>query len=695
MSSHFPDCSFAADRNIQLSLASTLTPFNVTAQSAAALSTERAAGPDVSVIIIGVFVAVLVTLATVTIISSAFRMRRFGQLIREFVTSLSELGVLESESKRRGRLASSLESWRMKCQKFQPAAKLLASDLEHALVVVKDDDGHERVFLRDTASTPWDERATVARFVNVGLVSAAPGLLTAIGLVGTFSAIAYGMSELRPAEGGMIEGVGPLITGLRYKFFSSIIAISLAVAVQLYELIILAPGTSSRFRKLRDAVEDAFPRISPAQQSAHMLETLRTQERALSNISSDMVTAFSSLFTSSLLPDLGNVLARSVQAEVGPSLGRLDDSLKALNEGIQRLESGKQESIGAELRALTSSLERALTDSLTQMGKEFRAALSGSAGSEFDNASEALRTSADVLTGMNASFANMQATLNRLLQESERRAETAFSEGEGRTRALNDLVERLVTQLNESASTSASEVQRLLVDAVAGMGARLTQVTNELEDRVLAASQQSISNNERFVTEVTGAVGRTSAETERLLASLAERSGDFIAAADQLRELRDGVASILAQTGDKVREINEAAGAFRAVATQASSMTLSLRETQDQQRQTTETASKTVVRVSDIVDRQSELVDASGKTFTQAKEVFAELDVRLASALKVLVEQMQDYNMQVEKNFEAIISRVNQKLPELFDRLEGSLQQVAEVVEDLTETVEKQRNSKV
>lgn len=611
--------------------------------------------------------------------------------ISEIVQTFGKLEPLTEDGRLRGLTLEQVTEWRNTSAPLHAKTRGLTADLDRALVMVKDDHGKPRFFLRDADGSPWEERSAITRFVNLRLIDATPTLLTALGLIGTFTAIAWGLSELKAGPNGQILRVEGLLEGLSGKFITSIVALALAAVVQALDLILLRPHLSQQFARLKGAVEDAFPRISPAQQTAYLLESARRQENALANISSDMVDRFSGLFTGSLLPDLGAVLARSMQAEMGPSMEKVAESLRAVDEGIRRLENGKQESIGSELRALTASLERSLTESLAAMGADFRNALSGSAGREFDNASEALRSSADVLKGMNESFEAMQAMMARMLSEAERRAAASFEEGEGRTRALNELVERLVSQLNEAAHTSAAEVQRLLVEAVGGMSARLGQVSAELEERSRQTADESLRANRQLVDEVTGAAGRTSAETERLLAALGERSGDFIAAADQLRELREGVSQVLAQTTARVREMHEAATAFRTVAVEAANLTRSLRETQDQQRQTTETASGTVTRVGGIVERQAEIVDASSKSFKLAQDVFGDLDERLATALRVLLEQMQNYNVQVEKNFEIILGRVNRKLPELFERLEASLTQVADLVGDLTDAVDRLR----
>lgn len=232
-----------------------------------------------------------------------------------------------------------------------------------------------------------------------------------------------------------------------------------------------------------------------------------------------------------------------------------------------------------------------------------------------------------------------------------------------------------------------------MVQAVAGMGEKLAVVTTDLEQRVRAVNEQNLATNQQLLEQVTGTASRTSAETERLLANLGERSQDFVSAADQLRELRHGVERVLAETGTRVRDLQDAGTAFRSVATEAATMARTLRESMDQQRVVLEGSAGMVRSASEVVREQVVVADRSRQTFEAAQEVLGSLDTQLAGALQSMVDRMQDYNRQVEKNFEIILTRVNERMPELFERLEASLQQVGETVEELNDTVKLARSN--
>lgn len=620
--------------------------------------------------------------------SALWSRRALRRSTDQVLATFRALGTSNDEVRRDGRSLTAVDTWRAAASKLNGTARQWTDLVDRRLVMLTDMAGERRFKLRDAEGELLSEEAFSGTSVNLRLVDAAPSLLTALGLLGTFIALAVALGELQPdPKTEMVLGVANLVHGLSGKFISSIAGLGLALVFQWLDAILLRPMFRKQHLRFLAAVDQAFPTLSPAQQLSTLLDVGRKQERSLANISSDIVDKFADAFDSGLLPKLSAALASSVHSELGPSLGRVADGLATLDEGIRRLESGKTESLGEELRRLTASLELSLRTTLEQMGGQFRDALSGSAGKEFDNAAKALEASASVLQGMNASFEAMQVSMERLLKDAETRSAKAFDEGEGRTRALNDLVERLVGQLNETASQSAGEVQRLLVQAVSGLGARFDQISEELERRVREAAAVNTETATAIVKTTTEAAGRTSAETERVLARLAERVDDFDRAAGQLRELREGVQNVLAETGQKVKDLQDASSAFRVVATEAATLTRSLRESQEQHRKSAETAAGMVTKVDSVVAEQARILGETRLTFEQARTVLDGLDERLAASLSVVTRQMQQYNEQVERNFESIMKKVNAKMPELFERLEGSLQQVAETVDELQETV--------
>jgi ABC-type transporter Mla subunit MlaD len=148
---------------------------------------------------------------------------------------------------------------------------------------------------------------------------------------------------------------------------------------------------------------------------------------------------------------------------------------------------------------------------------------------------------------------------------------------------------------------------------------------------------------------------------------------------------------VLQESGARVRDLQEAAVAFRSVATEASTLTRELRGTSELQRKAIEGTTTMVASVSDVVREQAMVADKTRDSFAVAGKMLGSLDTDLARALQAVVEGMQQYNVQVERNFESIIGKVNREMPALFERLEQSLAQVSSAVEDLNDMLARQQ----
>ena len=148
---------------------------------------------------------------------------------------------------------------------------------------------------------------------------------------------------------------------------------------------------------------------------------------------------------------------------------------------------------------------------------------------------------------------------------------------------------------------------------------------------------------------------------------------------------------MLAETGQRVRELQSAGDAFRSVATEVGSAAQTLRDAQGTQLKTAEVTSGALVRSSEVVQAQAALVSRSSETFDAAARVLGGVDEQLGKALQTILTRMQEYNEVVENNFSRILTTVNAQMPELFERLGGLMQQVADAVNELNDALRQRR----
>ena len=225
-------------------------------------------------------------------------------------------------------------------------------------------------FLTGTGSELLSEDRVIAPYYGGRLQAAVPGLLTSVGLLGTFVAILTGLSGLESdPKTETVRGVAGLVASLSGKFATSVAALTLSVLYILFEHWTLNDLRTYR-RRLVAALEATFPTLS----LAHVLMDMRSegikQAEALGNISSDMASAFADRFEQDLGPSMARQLSSSVGETLGPALGTLGATLERVGVAVEGLAREKQASVVGEIQQLVTSLEGTLRTSLEAMGQD-------------------------------------------------------------------------------------------------------------------------------------------------------------------------------------------------------------------------------------------------------------------------------------------------------------------------------------
>ena len=113
------------------------------------------------------------------------------------------------------------------------------------------------------------------------LLAAVPGLLTAIGVVGTFTGLFLGLSGLNPEEVSSIVG---LIQGASIAFKTSVWGVSLSFIFNLIEKCV-EQYVRYNITTLQDNIDTLFPRLSPEQTLVHVYEETRQTAITLDGLS--------------------------------------------------------------------------------------------------------------------------------------------------------------------------------------------------------------------------------------------------------------------------------------------------------------------------------------------------------------------------------------------------------------------------
>ena len=367
-------------------------------------------------------------------------------------------------------------------------AKRWWDSVEGALLPYIAHDGNERWYISDSARELFNQEELFEDY-SEGSHQAVPGLLTALGLLGTFSALLLGLSHLQYTEKAVL-GLADLINALSGKFFTSVLALGFSVLFVLAERFLLATSFERLYSKLCARFDKVFPRL----RQERVLVDIRTeavkQAVSLSNISSDLTGQLVGAFQTQIVPSLAGDLAEQLTLQLVPAIQKMESAL-------ERLESQKQDSVVGEIKNLVTTLEAAITSALSDMGTRFHEQLTGSAQSEFKVAQDTLASTSQMLLEMNGQFELTRSALSSLVEAANTSSDNQARASQDQAEALRQLMHGLIEELGRNASSNLQNIAGALTAVVSDLTRKVEEVSETMVRSVgdIAAGSQSATDS--------------------------------------------------------------------------------------------------------------------------------------------------------------------------------------------------------
>lgn len=317
-------------------------------------------------------------------------------------------------------------------------------EFDETLVMVNKNDTQE---LRNTLDFGhFFNTHTVARGATENrLVAAVPGFLTAIGVIGTFVGLQFGLSglDLSGDVTVMKEGIASVVNGAKVAFQTSIYGIGLSVAFNFYEKF-LEQNLYKRLSLIETKVDWIFPRIRPEEQLYEIAEHTQQSRESLQGLAEKIGTELQkSMATAS--DEIRKGLEDSLNSIMAPAINRLVDQT---SEGNQQALDG---------------LLNSFMDKFGEKGNMQKEAI--------ENASYQMNDSISSMNGMLSGFVEQ---MQQNHQHSQQR-ETAFRDG--LENKLTGLLESMDSVADKNVTASNSFITKLSEQMAQRESANIEQTT--------------------------------------------------------------------------------------------------------------------------------------------------------------------------------------------------------------------------
>jgi predicted nucleic acid-binding Zn-ribbon protein len=543
--------------------------------------------------------------------------------LREFWLSNSRVSELQNllSNADRETLAERRRELRHAAESETKSGKLWR-EFDESLVLVE---SQSRLFNTIDAAHFFNTHSLARGLTENRLLAAMPGILTAIGVVGTFAGLQMGLASLSTSVTGGAEGaldnevlalkngIFAMIAGASIAFMTSLWGVLLSVVFNFIEKS-LERITRRKISQLQNTVDFLYPRITAEQSLVNIEQSTLQSKDTLSGLDEKighrlqeaMTTAAESM-KAGISDSLHEVLAPAVQQLVNNAHQGSERALDGLmTEFLSKIgTAGKEQqdallSTASAVQTASGEINQGVEGLIEKLDaflvRQEAVALSFESVSESNQAASAeLRASS---VGLKEGAQALATQTQNLMESGQRLGEvvtsaaTNIADSTQALSSINEAHQGAISRLREifggiselddrlkNVSTQAGSDMRAVQENTAAVLELLQEQMNVFEGRMLQFSDQQERALQRTTETVASASSGVTGQVDALLEKVSTTLQSNIESADTFRSIADANASAASQLSAVASALSQSANNLAGHNESMASATAQLKET--------------------------------------------------------------------------------------------------------------------
>lgn len=345
-----------------------------------------------------------------------------------------------------------------------------------------------------------------------------PGILTGLGIIGTFAGLLDGLDSFKVAiatnTSDAVAGLGPLLGAVTHAFSVSAVAIFCAMLVVFVSRLSVAK-LNSRVEHLCDLIDSLYKSGAGEEYLQRLVDSSEKSEVHTAQLKDALVEDLTRLMT--------NLTERQIQAQIsagqhiGETVGR--SIAESIAEPMQRVREVMENNAAGNTAQVNTMLETMLTG--------FMAKLEDTFGGQINGINEQMQRSM-------AAMGSVQTSLQELVQDIQRANENAATQMSDKLAAAMQTASDNQQQLTQQMTQFVTDFRSLVADeqrkSKDAMDETISSLLSEFSKSIasMEASRKSASEEDatrtKVLTDQTGQiVSGLSANVEELLRAVSDQ----------------------------------------------------------------------------------------------------------------------------------------------------------------------------
>lgn len=405
------------------------------------------------------------------------------------------------------------------------------------------------------------------------LLSAVPGFLTAIGVIGTFAGLQMGLSELNVTSDDFAElksGIEVLIGGASIAFMTSVWGVFTSVTFNFFEKM-LERGARSSISEFQKEVDYLYPRVTAEQSLTHIEDFSRQSMEKLAELDEKIGHKMQEAMQQASVV-IRDGMEQSLNTILGPAIERLVDnahsgSEKALESMMERFLEGigsagdnqrvALENAANKMTEFTGGISSAINEQkeqndslfegLNNLLREMSTLTEGhkKVTESMENASSDMKSSSNQLGVLSANVESAAEALSEKLAEAAEKNISVATQNRESSEIIQGMVDK-INDINQLLNSTATTLE----DAAEKAGDGLTSVNSHFDSLTKSLSKHVSELEEQISDLLSDYSERVQSQTSDRMNVWNEQTNSYIGAmTDAVRVINDVVDEIDSKVG--------------------------------------------------------------------------------------------------------------------------------------------------
>jgi hypothetical protein len=550
--------------------------------------------------------------------------------------------------------------------------KHLWAEYEDTLHLVRAPDG-EPISMRATATSEiyFSKESVVDTQIDADFFRHLPGILTGIGIIGTFAGLVIGLYQFKPAEPDVTLVL--LLHEVTSAFIGSGVAILAAIFITFYE-----KTTLNRCYRLLETVNNRIDDLfSKGVGEEYLYRLVSSSEKSSANTAS-----LKDALINDLKQLMHEVADKQINAQIQSSQNISSQIAQAIKDGLEApmgdLMKVVEKASGEQGGAVTGMLENLLSAFMAKIDETF--------GSQIQNINTAIQKSSDSMT-------MVQEAMTRLITDISGAGQKATSEMSAKMEESMSKAALAQEQMNQQLRSFVEELRKLILEQQSqtkqAMDETMQKILSELEKSIAIISaereNQSVADKARADRLVKETEGLYSGLTDNVVQLMGDVKEAAFKTEENIRAIQNAATSAISGMNDGALVMRDAANKFADAGETIGGVFDKSKVVTDQLEQTASTlqlASASVRTAFEKYDESREsvqsyvlqlqgLVDNAKKEVGLSSQMLADLQ-RIVDALQTAEKQSTDYLNQVNLVLKSSFQQFGQDMVAQVENLKSS-----------------------